>query len=98
VIEPAPGEHSVEVLAGNTRAPVKGSNVPHAEWQFIEWFHTRNPKWLARVNSVGVKVFGRDICVECDADIKGLERGYPQVKFKWLRADTGHPFRPPKRP
>ncbi len=96
VIKPAPGADSLEVVAWNTGQPLKESNISHAEAQFIEWFRGQDPKWTGQVESVEVEVFGKDICMYCDADIQDLQRGYENVKFKWNRRDTGHPYKPPK--
>jgi hypothetical protein len=89
IVEPAQGARDVEVLAWNTGAPERGANVSHAERQFIEWFAGRDPTWIARVKTVEVNVFGREICTICDAYIRDLRVKYPHIEFKWTRADTG---------
>jgi hypothetical protein len=93
VVEGATGSRNLEVMAWNTRAPVKGANVSHAERQVIDWFRGRDPRWIAQVRTVNVTVFGRDICSLCDADMKSLRAAYPSIQFNWVRGDTGHPFR-----
>jgi hypothetical protein len=91
VLEPEEGSRQVEVLAWNTSAPERGHNVSHAERQFIEWFASLDPRWLARVKTVDVVVIGRDICISCDADIKWLAEKYPDIEFNWIRGDPEEP-------
>ncbi|WP_380681795.1 hypothetical protein [Salinigranum sp. GCM10025319] len=98
VVEPSPRSPELEVLAWNTGGPVRGSNVSHAERQFVEWFRTQDRKWLSRVKSIDVKVFGRDVCPDCTADLRSLQTWlrtfYPGIEINWVRADSGRPFKP----
>jgi hypothetical protein len=94
VIEPAPGADSLEVVAWNTGKPLKETNISHAERQFIDWFRSQGPEWTDQVESVEVDVFGRDICMNCDADLQDLRKGFEHVDFQWNRTDTGHPYQP----
>ncbi|MGB4911913.1 MAG: DUF4157 domain-containing protein [Candidatus Dechloromonas phosphoritropha] len=96
VIEPGAGADSLEIVAWNTGQPLSESNISHAERQVIHWFESQDPAWKIKVKSVEVKVFGRDICINCDADIQSLKNGYEGVNFKWTRSDTGRPYKPPK--
>lgn len=98
VVEPAKGSTEVEVLAWNTGAPQKGANVSHAERQVIDWFRSRDAKWIERVKSVDIEVYGRQICTMCDSDLKALQKAYPHIKFNFVRRDTGRPLKPPPAP
>lgn len=92
VVEPVKGSQTLEVLAWNTGDPVSKSDVSHAEAQVENWFDTRDPKWLARVKSVSISVFGRDICEECEGRIKYLKDRYKHINFTWERSDSGAPL------
>jgi hypothetical protein len=109
IIEPKemPGPLSeLEILAWNTRAPEIGSNVSHAEHQFVEWLELRPSPWRARVLRIDIEVEGRVVCDDCAREMRHLEKwmkenAYPNVKINW----TGRPevglgktvFRRPKR-
>ena len=56
-ITPARGSHCPGDARESARPTSRKRLYDHGERQFIEWFRTRNPKWLARVNSIDVKVF-----------------------------------------
>jgi uncharacterized protein DUF4157 len=92
VVEPVKGSQTLEVLAWNTGDPVSKSDVSHAEAQVENWLDTRDPKWLARVKSVSISVFGRDICEECEGRIKYLKDRYKHINFTWERSDSGAPL------
>jgi hypothetical protein len=96
IVEPTPNAPSVEFYGYNTRAPVKGTNVSHAERQQIEFLESQSDEWLARVKSIDAIVIGRDICDRCDIDIAHLQtridelrknKGLPPVVFNWVRGD-----------
>lgn len=89
VIKPEAESRQLEVVAWNTRAPEKTHNVSHAERQFIDWFESQNQKWINRVISVDVLVFGREICDVCASDIKNLKARYKHITFNWRRGDPG---------
>jgi hypothetical protein len=94
VVKPPPRSRRLEIFAWNTGAPVRLSNASHAERQFINWLENQDPKWIARVKSIDVSVFGRDICEGCAAYIHDLHRNphYAHIKFTWKRGDTGSPL------
>jgi hypothetical protein len=93
IVEAPSQAREIEVLAWNTGAPEKDANVSHAERQVIDWFRGLDQNWQARVKTVSVTVFGRDICKMCASDIKGLKKAYPHVDFNWVRGDSGRPYR-----
>jgi hypothetical protein len=83
LIEPKAGSQEIEILAWNTSAPVKGSNVSHAERQFIEWFGNRPLPWLKRVEKVDIEVEGRPICEKCLTGLEELKKDHPWITFTW---------------
>ena len=87
IIEPEAGSRKLEVLAWNTSSPAKGTNVSHAERQFVEWIEGRPHTWLQRVVSLRVSVEGRPICPDCESDLKRLKnkfhREYPKMNFTY---------------
>ncbi len=90
IVRPLGQSAQLEVLAWNTGAPRSDNKPSHAERQFIEWFHGQSLKWKENVTSVDVLVFGRNICPNCDADLKWLEDNNPHIKFSWIRGDKYH--------
>jgi hypothetical protein len=80
IFEPKEGARTFEVMAWNTSEPVPGSNVSHAETQFVEWFENRPSDWLKDVEIVKVRVQGRPICPACDEMRIGFEK---RMNAKW---------------
>jgi len=72
----------IEIVAYNTSAPIKGSNVSHAERQVIAYLESQDEAWLARVESVDVIVIGRDICPACDKYIQDFKRILAEIRKK----------------
>ena len=96
VVQPDVKSREIEIVAYNTSAPIKGSNVSHAERQVIAYLESQDEAWLARVESVDVIVIGRDICAECDKYIQDFKRTLAEIrkrhnlaeaKFNWVRGD-----------
>ena len=96
VVEPNEASRSLEIIAYNTSAPVRGSNASHAERQVISYLDGQPEAWLARVDSVEGVVIGRDICEGCDTYIDDLRKtianlrkklGLPPARFSWVRGD-----------
>lgn len=83
IVEPTEGSHTLEALAYNTREPVKGSNVSHAERQIVEWFLGEDFLWKTRVTHVHIRVAGRDICPDCLEDLKKLREAFPHLHITW---------------
>ena len=96
IVEPVAGSRTLEVMAWNTREPLRGYNVSHAERQFMEWFSSRGKAWKDRVTSVDVVVYGRDICIDCSSDIQTFINApdHKHIQFRFVRGDTGRPYRP----
>lgn len=63
---------ALEFVSWNTGEPVKDHNASHAEHQFYEYISSRGP-WLAKVKSIDIEVYGRDVCAQCEADFRHLQ-------------------------
>jgi hypothetical protein len=91
IVEPKEGTHTFDVLTWNTSKFVPGSNVSHAETQFVEWFENRPNDWLMRVEALKVRVRGQEICPECtELKIgfeKRMESKWPKMKVSFLPYD-----------
>lgn len=63
---------TLEFVSWNTGEPVKDHNASHAEHQFYDYISSRGA-WLAKVKSIDIKVYGRDVCAQCEADFRHLQ-------------------------
>lgn len=74
LLRPAqPKSPSIEFVAWNTGEPIKDHNASHAEHQFCEYL-AGTGSWLSNVRAIRIDVFGRDVCAQCQADIKRLQQ------------------------
>lgn len=74
ILKPAnPKSSAIEFVSWNTGEPVQDYNASHAEHQFCDYISSTGA-WLANVKTIEISVFGRDICAQCDFDIRRLEK------------------------
>ncbi len=83
IVEPPPGSPELEAHSWNSSVPKKSSNVSHAERQFLEWFESRNRKWLDKVVSVQIVVTGRPVCPDCDKQLRKFKSDFDWIIFSW---------------
>ena len=92
MLKPTDASSSVlEFIAWNSGEPVRDYNASHAEYQFISYIESAGDAWLRTIVSIKVEIYGRDVCDQCEADLKrfaGIIRGRsPNAVVEWRRAD-----------
>lgn len=92
IFDPKEGSSSLEIVAWNTGVSIGkkdaegnyGSNVSHAEHQFVDWFLRRPLPWRQRVVSVEITIESSRknvdrICSLCLADLDKIDKLHPGI-------------------
>ena len=88
VVEPSPGSSELETVSWNAGGPVEGSNVSHAETQFVDWVTSpqRGPLWRTRIKGVAIHI-SHSPCDHCAPDLKYLADMLPNADNLEIRWD-----------
>jgi hypothetical protein len=91
LIEPASAAKELEIIAWNTGAPIKGTNVSHAERQLHDWLKHED-RLRPRVMSIALRL-NRSPCGRCTDYLVNLLEMIPQAKgnssLEWTELHRG---------
>jgi hypothetical protein len=94
VLLPKAGEPTLDIVTWNTGEGVTGTNVSHAENQFVAWLRRQDKdKWLPRVLAINV-VVSNSPCGNCSDILAGVNKiaGLPSTvekRISWQKPHRG---------
>jgi len=89
VVEPAPESSVLEAASWNAGGSLEGSNVSHAEAQFVHWVtgNQRGVEWRRRIREVDIHI-SHSPCDHCAPDLAFLATILPKAKVLRIRWDA----------